>query len=185
MEKAHTKYIPRKSRWFWIAVVGLVLVGWVGLHSTASESLTDAQKRQTIEKMVVKYRTDFPDVVEMDSRRAIDLRKDKKIVFIDVRRPNEQEVSMLPGAITHKAYLQNPDKYTDYIKIGYCTIGYRSGQFAQMLKTKGITIYNLYGGMLAWLHAGGKVYDESGQSHRIHVYGRPWNLAPEGYEEVW
>jgi sodium/bile acid cotransporter 7 len=44
---------------------------------------------------------------------------------------------------------------------------------------------NLRGGLLAWVHAGGKVYDANGETRRIHVYGRKWNLAPNGYDAVW
>ena len=104
---------------------------------------------------------------------------------IDVRQPNEQEVSMLPGAIPHNVFLKNPGKYSEYTKVGYCTIGYRSSRFTQAMKQNGVTIYNLHGGMLGWVHDGGKIYDKNGQSFRIHVYGRPWELAPEGYQEVW
>jgi rhodanese-related sulfurtransferase len=185
MKRTQIRYISIKNRWFWIAIAGLVLSGWVVQHSKAAELSTDAEKRKTIEKMVAEYRANFPDVVEMDSTRAMDLMKDKKIVFIDVRRPNEQEVSMLPGAIPHNVFLENPEKYNDYTKVGYCTIGYRSSRFTQMMQRKGITIYNLHGGMLGWVHDGGKIYAKNGQSFRIHVYGRPWKLAPEGYQEVW
>ena len=185
MKRTLIKYISLKNLWFWIAVVGLVLSGWTVHPCQASTTLTDAEKRQTIEKMVAEYRVNFPDVVEMDSQRAMDLMKDKKIVFIDVRRPNEQEVSMLPGAIPYNVFLENPEKYNEYTKVGYCTIEYRSSKFTLVMKRKGITIYNLHGGMLGWVHDGGNLYDKNGQSLRIHVYGRPWKLAPEGYQEVW
>jgi len=116
---------------------------------------------------------------------ALSIVKEKEIVFIDVRKSKEQQVSMLPGAITDITYLKDPDKFKDDIKIAYCTIAYRSGKFAQKLRKKGITIINLRGGILAWVHAGGKVYDEHGQTNRIHVYGRQWDLVPEGYEAIW
>jgi rhodanese-related sulfurtransferase len=164
---------------------GVILLALFGYPRAAAEMATDAQKRQVIEKMVAEYRTKFPDVVEMDSRRVMELMKDQKVIFIDVRRPNEREVSMLPEAITHKTYLENPDQYSDYLKISYCTIGYRSARFAQIMHQNGTEIYNLHGGMLGWVHGGGKLYDKKGRSFRIHVYGRPWKLAPEGYEEVW
>ena len=45
--------------------------------------------------------------------------------------------------------------------------------------------YVLRGGLLAWVHAGGKVYDKNGETRRIHVYGRKWNLGPRDYEGVW
>ena len=168
-----------------LTTLGVILSALIAHPCLAAETVTDAQKRQAIEKMVTDFRGTFPDVVEMDSLKAMELMKDQKIVFIDVRRPNEQEISMLPGAITQAEYLENQDKYNDYLKISYCTIGYRSGRFAQRMHQIGTAVYNLHGGMLGWLHDGGKVYDKSGQSFRIHVYGRPWKLAPEGYQEVW
>ncbi len=168
-----------------LVIVALLLVAWLVYPCAADETVTDAEKRQAIDKMVAEFRGNFPDVVEMDSLKAMKLMENQKVVFIDVRRPNEQEISMLPGAITHIAYLENPDKFNDYLKISYCTIGYRSGRFAQMMHQNGTAVYNLHGGMLGWLHDGGKVYDKIGQSFRIHVYGRPWKLAPEGYQEVW
>ena len=168
-----------------LITLGIVLSAWLVYPCAAAETLTDAEKRQAIDKMVVEFRANFPNVVEMDSIRAMELMRDQKVIFIDVRRPNEQEISMLPGAITHLAYLDNQDKYNDYLKISYCTIGYRSGRFAQMMHQNGTAVYNLHGGMLGWLHDGGEVYDKNGQSFRIHVYGRPWKLAPEGYQEVW
>ncbi len=179
--------ILKTNRWLWIVIIGLLLSlsGWFVYHNQTSESSSDVQKRQTIEKMVADYRANFPDTIEMDSSRAKELMQAKKIIFIDVRQPNEQEVSMLPDAIPHNVFLKNPEKYREYTKVGYCTIGYRSSRFTQAMKQNGVTIYNLHGGMLGWVHDGGKIYDKNGQSFRIHVYGRPWELAPEGYQEVW
>jgi len=113
------------------------------------------------------------------------LMREGKAVFVDVREPEEQRVSMLPGAITEQELLKNIQKYKDRILIGYCTISYRSGKLAQKLRDRGIVMLNLRGGMLAWVHAGGRVYDANGETRRIHVYGRKWNLIPEGYEAVW
>lgn len=185
MKKLSSEYTKIELDWVKLVSLALILSALLVYPCAAAETVTDAEKLQAIEKMVAEFRANFPDVVEMDSLRAMELMKEQKVIFIDVRRPNEQEVSMLPGAISHIAYLENPDKYEDYLKISYCTIGYRSGRFAQMMHQNGTAIYNLHGGMLGWLHVGGKVYDKNGQSFRIHVYGRPWRLAPEGYEEVW
>ena len=86
---------------------------------------------------------------------------------------------------TENEFIKDPAKYKDAVKIAYCTISYRSGKFAQKLQKKGIPVYNLKGGILAWVHDGGKVYDLNGETHRIHVYGRKWNLGPKGYQAVW
>jgi len=52
------------------------------------------------------------------------------------------------------------------------------------MSNKGIDIYNLKGGLLAWLLEGGKVYDTNGETKRVHVYGKKWNYLPRGYEPV-
>jgi len=94
-------------------------------------------------------------------------------------------VSMLPGAITEQEFLTHPERYRDKIIIGYCTISYRSGKLAEKLKAQGVVMLNLRGGLLAWVHDGGKVYDRNGETRRIHVYGRKWDLGPKDYEAVW
>jgi sodium/bile acid cotransporter 7 len=131
------------------------------------------------------YQKDFADVEDIDPREAMKLLQEGKAVFVDVREAKEQKVSMLPGAITEEQLLRSPEKYGDRILIGYCTISYRSGKLAQKLKAKGLSMLNLRGGLLAWVHDGGKVYDQNGETRRIHVYGRKWDLGPKDYEAVW
>ncbi len=168
-----------------IAIIALLTIILIAYYRMWPESITDGQKRDQIEKMYMSYKKEFPEVQDVDPREAMQLSDTGKVVFIDVREPDEQSVSHLPGAITADSFLENPEKYNDYIKIGYCTISYRSGILAQELNKKGIPMYNLGGGLLAWVHDGGKVYKGTEETHRIHVYGQEWNLGPEGYETVW
>jgi sodium/bile acid cotransporter 7 len=158
---------------------GLVQTGW------AAESMSDAEKRTNIEAMYRSYKKDFAEIEDIEPAAAMQLLKEGRAVFIDVREEREQRVSMLPGAVTEKQFLKDPSAYAGRTLIGYCTISYRSGKLAAKLKKEGIPILNLRGGLLAWVHEGGKVYDQSGETRRIHVYGRKWNLGPEGYDAVW
>ncbi len=167
------------------AIVAILIIFWIAYFQILPESIADTQKRVKIEKLYMHYKKDFPEVQEMTPREAIELTKTGKVIFIDVREPNEQSVSRLPGAITADLFLENPERYDDYIKIGYCTIGYRSGIFAQELHQRGIPVYNLRGGLLAWVHDGGKVYAGTEETKRIHVYGQKWDLGPDSYEAVW
>lgn len=166
-----------------IVIVFLILL--MGSTGFAVEQSADIEKRHMIEKMYLNYRAKFPEVADIDSSKAAQLATEKNIIFIDARNPKEQRVSMLPGAITARAFLKNTEKYEHHLKIAYCTVGYRSGILARKLNKSGITILNLRGGILGWVHAGGRVYDQNGQTDRIHVYGRRWNLAPESYETTW
>jgi sodium/bile acid cotransporter 7 len=170
-----------------IGLAAIALLAGIGLASNLARTsaLTDAQKRGKVFNMYAEYKKSFPEVQDIDAQLAMELANTGKVIFIDVRPPEERSVSHLPGAISADDFLENPEKYGDYIKIGYCTISYRSGFFAQKMNQNGVPMYNLRAGLLAWVHSGGKVYDEAGETKRIHVYGQEWNLAPERYEAVW
>jgi rhodanese-related sulfurtransferase len=145
----------------------------------------DGENRARIESLYNDYKKEFADVEDIDPRAAMELLQVGRAVFVDIREEKEQRVSMLPGAITEQELLKNLEKYRNRILIGYCTISNRSGKFAQKLKARGVGMLNLRGGLLAWVHDGGKVYDANGETRRIHVYGRKWNLGPKDYEAVW
>jgi sodium/bile acid cotransporter 7 len=166
-------------------VLAFACVTLMGQLSLSSDDLSDGDKRQKVEDMYNGYKKQFPDVRDLSSQKAMILIAERKAVLIDIREPREQQVSMLPGAVTEKEFMSDPAKYKNAVKIAYCTISYRSGKFAQKLQEKGIPVYNLRGGMLAWVHDGGKVYDQNGETDRIHVYGRKWDLGPERYQAVW
>jgi sodium/bile acid cotransporter 7 len=167
------------------AAAAFAFITLMGQLSLSSDDLSDQDKRQNVTDMYNGYKEQFPEVHDISAQKVMTHMAEGNVVFIDIREPREQQVSMLPGAITEKEFINNPAKYKDAVKIAYCTISYRSGKFAQKLQKKGIRVYNLKGGILAWVHDGGKVYDQNGETYRIHVYGRKWNLGPKRYQAVW
>jgi rhodanese-related sulfurtransferase len=176
----------RRTLWgLFTAGLAFAFVTLMGQQTVSSDELTDAVKRQKVESLYNAYHAKFPEVLDVSPQQAMNLIADQKSVFIDIRKPYEQQVSMLPGAITEKEFMDNFKSYQNHVKIAYCTVGYRSGKFVQKLQKEGIPVYNLQGGILAWVHAGGKVYDQNGESQRIHVYDSEWNLLPARYEAVW
>ncbi len=148
----------------------------------ADESLPDARKLEIVYRMYADYQKDFPGAREISVKQAMSAAG--QAVFVDTREPAEMEVSTLPGAISQAAFLKNPAAYRDKTVIAYCTIGYRSGKFAEEMAKKGIPVSNLKGGILAWTLESGKVLDRKGETRRIHVYGKKWDYAPAGYETV-
>ena len=183
-----TEKLRKYQRTLWglfVAGLAFAFVTLMGQQTVSSDDLTDAVKRRNVENLCNEYHAEFPEVLDITPRQAMNLIADQKSVFIDLRDQQEQQVSMLPGAITENEFMNNFKSYDDYVKIAYCTISYRSGKFAQMLQKEGIAVYNLRGGILAWVHDGGKVYNLNGETHRIHVYKSEWNLLPARYEAVW
>lgn len=141
-------------------------------------------KMSIVQEMYRNYKKDFPDAVDISAAEARTLLEQKKVIFIDTRKPEEQEVSTLPGAVTEEAFLKNPGIAQGKTAVAYCTIGYRSGVFAVKMSKQGIKVVNLSGGILAWVLDGGKVYNNGRETNRVHVYGKEWNHLPEGYEAV-
>lgn len=146
--------------------------------------LTNANKKEIVYKMYANYKKSFSSVQDVSPREAMRLMKTANVLFVDVRRPAEISVSMLPNAITSQEFLKNPSYYKDAKIVAYCTVSYRSGVFVKELEKKGIRINNFTGGFLAWVLKGGKVIDTHGETKRIHVYDQRWNYLPKGYEMV-
>lgn len=165
----------------WVLALVMVMCPRDGLVAPRS----DSQKKQAVYQMYAGYKQDFPEVSDITPREAMRLlARKEKVVLVDVRSPEEQQVSMLPGAITREEFLRHLDHYRDHVIIGYCTISYRSGKLAQDLRKQGIPMLNLQGGLLAWLHEGGQVYSQGVETRQVHVYGKKWDLAPARFQTV-
>jgi len=148
--------------------------------------LSDADKQIKIATMYRQYASEFPTVQGITVAQLQQLqRQEKKVVLVDVRSPEEIAVSYIPEAITPKEFESNLSKYQDATVIAYCTIGYRSGLYAEKLQQQGIEILNLEGSLLAWSHAGGKLTDGTKDTRKVHVFGRQWQLTSSSYESVW
>ena len=161
----------------------MIVLSFVWGEIFPAEVLTDEEKRQKVMGMYEDYkRSSFPDIEDIAPDEALKLLDQGNVLFVDVRSHDEQEISTLPGAITEKEFREDPNAYTDRIIISYCTISYRSGIFAKEFKDKGISILNLKGGLLGWVHDGGMVYDQNKETNLIHVYGKKWDLAPDEYK---
>jgi len=150
-----------------------------------AEELTDRQKLARIDDLYRTYKRSFPDVPDVTVNELISMKKERDVVLVDGRKRKEQAVSMIPGAISSREFERNIEHYRDKIIVVYCTIGSRSGHYTAGLIKKGFTAYNLKGSILAWTHAGGELVNGEKETRRVHVYGRRWDLVPEGYEAVW
>lgn len=114
--------------------------------------------------------------------------EDTNLILIDVRQPKELEISILPHALSTAQFAA---RYRTGIPAGsrivvYCTIGYRSGRYAEQLAAMGIKCENLEGGILMWSFAGGPLKaknanDEWVATNRIHVYDAEWNIVHPDY----
>jgi len=142
------------------------------------------EKSAIVRQLYEKEKIEFQEVEEISPTSAQDLYAQGAAVFIDVRTPEEQMVSMLPGAVTEKDLEDTPSILQGKTAVAYCTIGYRSGLYAADKSREGIRVLNAQGGILAWVLSGGKVYHNGTETKQVHVYGEEWNYLPDGYEPI-
>lgn len=179
---AFAAFLPRGL--IWLILAGGLAVSGTPLPSEAGASLSDEEKKEIVYGMYADYKREFPAVADISPKEAVCRMKTGRVVFVDTRTAAEMAVSTLPGAISREAFLRRPATYEGQTVIAYCTISYRSGKFAEEMAARGIRIYNLTGGLLAWVLEGGKVYAGGVETRRIHVYGKKWDYPPSGYESV-
>jgi len=150
-----------------------------------SRVLSDEEKHDRIESVYRATRWQFPDIPEVTASHLRTILKTEGIVLVDVRTRREQEVSMLPGAITSEDFEARRTEFEGAKLVAYCTIGHRSGLLVKSLAAQGWDASNLVGSVLAWTHVGGDFECAQGRTRRVHVFSPQTNLVAEGYEGVW
>jgi sodium/bile acid cotransporter 7 len=180
------KHVSLGCRYYIIGIASLLCTFFFAREAVrCEERLTNEGKARKVLEMYEDYkRSSFPEIEDIAPEGALNLLDKGNVLFVDIRSHDEQEVSMLPGAITEKEFRDNPNGSPDHVIISYCTISYRSGLFAKEFQEKGIRILNLKGGLLGWVHEGGVVYDQNKETNLIHVYGKKWDLAPDEYKTM-
>jgi rhodanese-related sulfurtransferase len=166
------------------AIKSFLPIARQGHTLSAWKESSTTEKIDFIQKMYEKHKKEFQEVEDIAPTSAQALYVRGEAVFIDVRTPEEQIVSMLPGAVTEKDLENNPSILQDKTAVAYCTIGYRSGLFTADMRREGIRVLNAQGGIIAWVLCGGKVYHAGREIKRVHVYEEEWNYLPDGYEPV-
>ena len=153
--------------------------------ASAQSRDTETGRRLVMERMVQEIREDYPDVETITASALRDALAADDFVLVDVRTERERRVSTLPGAITAEAFESRLEEFAGQTVVAYCTIGRRSSDYVRKMVRRGVEMLNLEGSLLGWTHAGGRLFDSGAPTNRLHVYGRRWNLAADGYETVW
>jgi sodium/bile acid cotransporter 7 len=167
-----------------LLVLGLTAIS-VAVFLWLRPPASDEARRERITRLYKEYRKSFPEVAGVSPAGLRLLRERVNVVLVDVRSAEERAISVIPGAVAVEDFEADLDRYRDAAVVTYCTIGLRSGLYAQRLLRDGTRAFNLEGSILAWVHEGGTLQGPEGTTRRVHVYGRRWNLVPDGYEAVW
>ena len=148
--------------------------------------------QQQIAKKFMKLTEDQKDIPIIKAWELLKILNDSTLVLIDTRQPYEQEVSMIPGAYTPLQFAKKYNTPASLEKkkiVTYCTIGYRSGEYAGELIAHKIKVFNLEGGILSWSHNNGPLVTiEKGRkrpSKKVHIYDKEWNYLHSDYIAIW
>ena len=161
----------------------------VGL-AFAKPPQTEAERLQALDDVYERFDFGFPKVDAIDAKTLRSrLQTDDSVLLVDVRPVEERQVSMLPGAISLEEYearrATTPEAVAGKTVVTYCTVGVRSGFAANKLRKDGVEVLNFRGSILGWTHEGGALVTPAGEATRqVHVYGKRWDFAADGYEPV-
>jgi len=141
--------------------------------------------RQSFDKIASGFATRFGvrEISPEEATRSSHLR----FVFVDVRRVEEQSVSIIPGALIASPetdlanwapLLSELGRHPEKVAIIYCAGGYRSAR--SIAGARDIGALNLHGGIVGWANAGGALVDKQGTpTNRVHGYNKAWALFVE------
>ena len=169
------------------AIAVALVVGFTGASGAAAAEPADAEAldarvRRAYERGVLWGLRRAPEisvteVLELEARDAL--------LLVDARTDEERAVSVVPGSVPLAELDSELRDRPDATVVVYCTVGARSAGVTRTLRARGVEAWNLVGGVLAWAHAGRVFIHDGLPTRRVHVYGRSWNLLPDGYDAVW
>ena len=169
-----------------IVTLALLATSTAILAFTSMSVTVDQQKEAKTEELYAGYQRSFSDTPAITVQQLLELSRSKQgPLIVDVRTSEERLVSRIPGSISWEEFERKKLDHRGRQIVTYCTIGYRSGLYAEKLREEEFAAFNLAGSILSWLHAGQGLVDDEGDTKRVHVYGHDWDLAPTGWETTW
>ena len=129
-----------------------------------------------------KIRHDFPNLDRITTAELAAWLADKQRtapLLLDVRTRAEFDVSRLKGAqhVEPDALASSLTVSKDRPIVTYCSVGYRSGAFAEKLRAAGYSeVKNLEGSIFRWANEGRSVYRGDAKVEQVHPYNRTWGL---------
>lgn len=113
-----------------------------------------------------------------------------RLVFLDARSRVEYNISHIKNAkwVGYENFsLDSMDGVSkkDEIVV-YCSVGARSEEIALKLRNEGYeNISNLYGGIFEWVNRLKPIYNEEGETRKIHAYSKTWGIWLTKGEKVY
>lgn len=157
----------------WLVVLAVLVLAGLALSLKGWQwgALKRAVKAKYpgVETMTVKDLADWQATPSDPQPLLLDVREEKEFAVSHIATARRVE----PGATVAEAGLL--DLPRDQAIITYCSVGYRSGAFAEKLKEAGFTrVWNLDGSIFEWVNSGRKVVRDGKEVGEVHPYDRTW-----------
>jgi len=153
------------------------------------QSLTLQERIKITEDEFARHKTSFPEVEDITAEELHKLLEDDPgaVVLVDVRTPEERQVSQIPGRVlSPAAFDAQKAELKGTTAVCYCTAGMRSGKHAAKLQKEGVKVKNLKGSIIAWTQHGYPLVEGDGGKKgttRVHTFGAHWaNQMGDGYK---
>lgn len=105
---------------------------------------------------------------DVDPAEANRLSTEDGALLLDVREPGEWAAGHAPQATHMPLGALDPDRLpADRVVVAVCRSGNRSGAAARRLRSAGVDVRNLAGGMNAWAAAGLPVVRDGGKAGTV------------------
>jgi len=160
-----------------ITIVIVCLCSFVLLRYYASRQ-PKSSAPIAMDSLVLEIKTAYPEVptISPQALHAL-LQQRAPLTLIDVRTEEEFLISHITGAqntpLPNEALDKSPPDYGKIIL--YCSVGWRSTSVAQLLMQQGAeNIFNLEGGIFAWVALDLPVVRDGQTVHEVHPYNRSW-----------
>ena len=157
--------------------LGLFIAGFVGVCVAVASM-------RSIEWAVVKWtlRNRFPQVQWITTGELSQWLQDKRRqppVLLDVRTPEEWEVSHLPGARRVDPDADPAEVMKDVANdspiVTYCAVGYRSAEMVERLQKAGFSnVRNLEGSIFQWANEKRPLVRGDQPVQQVHPYDGVW-----------
>ena len=139
------------------------------------------QAQNRIEQALDEYADGSVEYISTDELAKL-ISNNQNVQILDTRKKEEFEVSRLENAI-HVGYKNfEINQFQDQLNINqqiivYCSIGVRSEEIGEKLKTAGFeNVKNLRGGLFKWFNEDRQIIDDNDKStHNIHGYNKKWS----------
>lgn len=173
--------LPRPSNWTLFTTLAATFV----MAGLTLRTLALRQSPPTWPALYQEIRQTFPTVQHISTHDLFDwMQSDRTPVMLDIREPEEFNVSQIEGAIlattTEDALGALESVPKDRPIVVYCSVGYRSSAVAQELQSAGFTtVYNLEGSIFAWANEGRQVVREDAPVQEVHPFNAKWGQLLE------